>query len=402
MPTHHSETAQQVAALLGTARRSLGLDLTFLSRIDGVDYHLEAYESGRPVALSEGVTVPREVTFCHAIMKGILPAVMPDVRAFPAALELPWAAMGVASFISVPVILSDGTVYGTLCAAGFEVDDDLGQRDRALMEVLAQAAAVVLEPDVRNRRRNVEIEGRLRPVIDDGGPLVLLQPIVDLSTGRRVGAEALSRFPAEWRKAPDVVFGEAALIGDRERLELQALRRAAAYLPQVRGYVAMNISPATLWADGCVDFLSRLPLDRIVLELSEHDPIDDYDALGSVLAPLRSRGMGLAVDDAGAGFSSLRHIVATAPDIVKLDRSIVAGVAEDRVLAAVVRSVAQLAEVIGATVVAEGVETAAEAARLAELAVPLGQGWHFDRATAPHALRDSYILTPAAALASRR
>ena len=133
------------------------------------------------------------------------------------------------SFVSVPVVLSDGTLYGTFCAAGFTADKRLQTRDQALMEVLAQAASVIIEPGVRENERQPEIGGRLEPVIDAGGPIVVLQPIVDLGTGRRVGAEALSRFPAEWRKAPDVCFAEAHSIGAGDALELLALAGAAAH-----------------------------------------------------------------------------------------------------------------------------------------------------------------------------
>ena len=385
-----SETAQQVADLLRTARQSLGMGLAFLSRMDDTVQHLEIVESDLP--LQDGMTQPRATSFCQMIMDGVLPPVIPDVTRFPAAMRLPAVEQGIRSYISVPVELSDGTVYGTFCGAGLTADPDLAERDRVLMEVLAHAAAMILEPDVRKRRRNAAIESRLRPVLSQGGPVVLLQPIVDLATGRRVGSEALSRFPQEWHQPPDEVFADADLIGERENLELAALRRAAEHLPGVTGYVAMNISPATLFAPAGVALLSGMPLDRVVLELSEHDPVHDYELLEAVLAPLRDRGMRLAIDDVGAGYSSLRHIVATGPDVVKLDRSIVDGVAGDAVLAVVVRALVDLAGAVGATVVAEGIETGADAAALTGLGVALGQGWHFDRATTAAELRDTYVV----------
>lgn len=388
---------EQVAELLRTARRSLGLDVAFLSRMDGVVQHLEVIESELP--LPEGMTQPQETSFCQAIMDGALPPVIPDVTRFPAAMRLPAIEMGLRSFISVPVQLSDGSVYGTFCGAGLAADPRLAERDRALMQVLAQAAAMILEPDVRQRRRQAEISDRLRPVLAAGGPVVLLQPIVELATGRRVGAEALSRFPAEWRQPPDECFADADLIDERENLEMAALARAADHLAHVSGYVAMNISPATLFTAAGRRLLAGMPLERVVLELSEHDPIHDYDRLRDVLAPLRARGMRLAIDDVGAGFSSLRHIVATAPDVIKLDRSIVDGVAGDRVLAVVVRALVELAGAVGAKVVAEGIETAADAAALAGAGVDLGQGWFFGRAAVAGELRDEYARGPAPALA---
>ncbi|MEV6850353.1 EAL domain-containing protein, partial [Actinoplanes sp. NPDC051411] len=132
------------------------------------------------------------------------------------------------------------------------------------------------------------------------------------------------------------------------------------------------------------------PRDRLEPAPPHHPALHDYDALRATLAPLRDRGMRLGIDDVGAGFSSLRHIVITSPDIIKLDRSIVAGVAGDPILNAVVHALVELADAIGAHVVAEGIETGEDASTLAGLRVGLGQGWHFDRATTPDALRDSY------------
>jgi EAL domain-containing protein (putative c-di-GMP-specific phosphodiesterase class I) len=387
MGKQRSEMEQQLADLLRTAKRSLRLTVAFLTRMDGTTQHLEVVESSVPFLFQEGVTQRQSTTFCQAILDGKLPAVIPDVRDFPEAMKLPAARLPrIRSYVSVPIVLSDGTMYGTFCAAGLTSDKELTTRDQSLMEVLAGAAAVIIEPGVREQARRAEIEARLRPVLDDGGPYVALQPIVDLSTGGRVGAEALSRFPPQWGKAPDVCFAEAHSIGVGHRLEVIALARAAGHLATVSGYVAMNVSPATLLTADCRELLADLPLHRVVLELSEHDRVGDYDALLDALAPLRARGMRLAVDDVGAGFSSLRHIVVTAPDVIKLDRSIVSGVDGDRVLHTLVRSLVDFGRGCGAQVVAEGVETADEAAALRALGVDLGQGWYFGRPGPPEDL----------------
>ena len=375
-----SAAEQQVADLLRTAKSSLNLSVAFLSRLDGTTQYLEVVESSVPFLFKEGATQKQETTFCQAILDGRLPAVIPDVKEFPAAMKLPAARLPrIRSYVSVPVVLSDGSLYGTFCAAGLTSDAALTKRDRTLMEVLAHAASLVIEPGIREQARSDEIAERLLPVMEAGGPLVALQPIVELSTGDRVGAEALSRFPQDWGKAPDVCFGEAHSIGLGHQLELLALERAADHLATVDGYVSMNVSPATLLTPGCTALLDRLPLERVLLELSEHDPVDDYDALRATLAPLRSRGMRLAIDDVGAGFSSLRHIVVTTPDVIKLDRSLVDGVTADPVLRTLVRSLVDFGHGCDASVVAEGVETEDDAATLRDLDVDHGQGWHFGR-----------------------
>jgi EAL domain-containing protein (putative c-di-GMP-specific phosphodiesterase class I) len=364
--------------------------------MDGTTQHLEVVETSVPVLVQEGAKVRQDTSFCQAILDGRLPAVIPDVKRSPTAMALPSARIPrIRSYVSTPVHLSDGSLYGTFCAFGFTSDKQLGKRDEALMKVLASAAAVIVEPQVREQERRTEIEGRLDPVVADGGPQVVLQPIVDLVTGARVGAEALSRFPADWGRTPDVVFAEAHGIGVGHALELQALARAAEHLDRVGGYVAMNVSPATVLTPECAQLLRRLPLHRVVLELTEHDAVEDYDLLSAALAPFRAAGLRLAIDDVGAGFSSLRHIVVTAPDVIKIDRSIVTGLAADRVLATLVGSLTTFAHDCGARVVAEGVETAEDATALRALGVDHGQGWYFGRPGPPEALAVPVTRPPA-------
>jgi len=385
-----SDAEQQIAELLQTAKKSLQLSVAFLSRLDGTTQHLEVVESSIPFLFRDGITQRQENTFCQAILDGKLPAVIPDVTKFPEAMKLPTAKIPrIRSYVSTPVVLSDGTLYGTFCAFGLTSDKELGKRDKSLMDVLASAAAVIIEPELRSQERRTAIEDRLAPLMADGGPLVALQPIVDLATGARVGAEALSRFPADWGMAPDVVFAEAHSVDLGHRLELLALERAAAHLDAVGGYVAMNVSPATLLTAECGELLARLPLDRVLLELSEHDQVEDYDALTVTLAPLRAGGLRLAIDDVGAGFSSLRHIVVTSPDVIKIDRSIVAGLDSDPVLSKLVHSLVEFGHGCDVRVVAEGIETAAEAAALRALGVDYGQGWHYGRPGPPEALSDA-------------
>jgi EAL domain-containing protein (putative c-di-GMP-specific phosphodiesterase class I) len=385
-----SETDLKIAELLRTAKNSLGLSLTFLTRLDGEVQHLEVVESSFPF-FHDGQTQPQATSLCQAILDGKLPSVIPNIAKLPEAKRLPAARFPrIRSYVSVPVSLSDGTLYGTFCAAGFTADKELSKRDRALMEVLASAAATVIEPGVQERRREAAIRDQLQPVISSGGPLVVLQPIVALADGRRVGAEALSRFPAEWGKPPDEVFGEATSIGIGIELELLAVRCAVTQLTNISGYLSVNFSPLTLLDPRCLELLSDLPAERIVLELSEHDPVEDYGVLAATLDPLRKKGMQLAIDDVGAGFSSLRHILLSAPDVIKLDRSIVAGVATDPVLRTLVRSLGDFGHGAGATVVAEGVETKEDAAVLRAVGVDYAQGWYFARPGSADQLADAY------------
>ena len=396
MGKKRTDAEQQVAELLRTAKESLGLSVAFLTRMDGTTQTLEVVESSIPLLFQDGATQPQETTFCQAILDGRLPAVIPDVGALPVAKRLPAARFPrIRSYVSVPVTLSDGSLYGTFCAAALTTDKGLTKRDQSLMNVLASAAAVIIEPGVREAERVRAIRHRLDPLMAAGGPTVVLQPIVSLRTGQRIGAEALSRFPSEWGMAPDVCFEQAHSVGRGARLELQALERAARLLDQVSGYVAMNVSPQTLLDPECQTLFGRLDAKRLLIELSEHDPVEDYEELSAALAPLRAKGAKLAIDDVGAGFSSLRHIVLTSPDVIKIDRSIAAGLATDPVLHTLVRALVQFAHGSGATVVAEGIETEDDALALRELDVDSGQGWLFGRPGTVEALLATATWRPA-------
>ncbi len=398
MNKRRSSEQEQIADLLLTARSALGLSVTFLTRMDGVTQHLEVVEGAgplMPLLFQEGYQQRQDRTLCQAILDRKLPPVIGDLKDHPEAMKLPAARFPhIRSFVSAPVVLSDGSLYGTFCGAGLSSDKGLTDRDKSLMDVLAHATAMILEPGVVERARVTEVEGRLLPVMHAGGPVVVLQPIVDLASGVRIGAEALSRFPADWRKAPDICFAEAHSVGLGDAMELLALAGAGRHLPDVSGYVAMNVSPATLLTAACTELLAALPLDRVLLELSEHDAVENYDALRAVLEPLRARGMRLAIDDVGAGFSSLRHIVLTTPDVIKLDRSIVDGVGHDPVLRTLVRSLVDFGHGCNARVVAEGVETEADAVTLLQLEVDYGQGWHFGRPGPAEALTAAMPVPP--------
>jgi PAS domain S-box-containing protein len=223
-----------------------------------------------------------------------------------------------------------------------------------------------------------EITARLDHLFTTRTLITAFQPIRDLGTDEIVGAEALTRFVSSPFRSPDQWFAEADLIGrgpDLEFLALETALLAAADLP-AHLYVAVNLSPAACLDPRLSDIVSGSGLkpERIVLELTERSAVADYARLTAALAPLRSAGLRLAVDDVGAGYSSMRHIVRLCPELVKLDRTIVAGIDNDANLRALCAAMVSFASQIGATLVAEGIESNLELATVTELGVNTGQG----------------------------
>jgi len=143
----------------------------------------------------------------------------------------------------------------------------------------------------------------------------------------------------------------------------------------VTAYLSLNASHRTVRSPELIDLLSG-SAGRLVVEITEHEPVDDYDELADSLRPLRALGVKIAIDDAGAGYASLRHTLALAPDIVKVDISLVRSIDLDRGRRALASALISFADEMDMTIVAEGIETAAELETLRELGVRFGQGYH--------------------------
>lgn len=211
---------------------------------------------------------------------------------------------------------------------------------------------------------------------------MVYQPIVDLQTGDVVGYEALARFLAEPQRPPDVWFAEARSQGLGVELELYAVEAALSVSPSLLGdrHISVNVSPPTLCDDRLREIVApRAASTRVILELTEHESIEDYPSLIEATDRLRAAGLTIAVDDAGAGFASMRHILKLRPEMIKLDRSLIEEIVDDSTIRAFVLALGSFATAAGTQLCAEGIETAGEAAVLAELGVPLGQGYHLGR-----------------------
>ncbi|WP_040337626.1 EAL domain-containing protein [Candidatus Blastococcus massiliensis] len=220
-----------------------------------------------------------------------------------------------------------------------------------------------------------------RPLLADPDDLTLVfQPIVDVATGTVAGYEALARFPGA--AGPDVWFAAAAEAGVAAELEALAIHKALAMVDALPPdtFLTINVSPHILGAAPVRDALAIRPdLRRVVVELTEHTPVDDLTALRGQCDELRARGALIALDDAGSGYSGLQQLAALRPQIVKLDRALVSDADTDPVRVALAEMLGEFAGRIDAWLLAEGIETQAELAAFARLGVPLAQGWLLGR-----------------------
>jgi EAL domain-containing protein (putative c-di-GMP-specific phosphodiesterase class I)/DNA-binding NarL/FixJ family response regulator len=235
------------------------------------------------------------------------------------------------------------------------------------------------EPE-RERRREAGI--RIRRILEDPERLAIAyQPIVDLTDDcRTIGLEALSRFP-DGGGDPSCWFRDAEIHGLGVELEETAIRRALEPIDRIPPdvYVAVNTSPTTLMAPGFPELFVDVDPKRLVVEVTEHAPIDDYAVLHERLDELTTAGVRVAVDDAGAGYASLRHILKLCPDVIKLDISLTRNIDEEPLQRALAAALVTFAHELGASIVAEGVERPEEVVVLTDLGVRYAQGYHFAR-----------------------
>jgi EAL domain-containing protein (putative c-di-GMP-specific phosphodiesterase class I) len=236
------------------------------------------------------------------------------------------------------------------------------------------------EAEVEERRR-ILLETVRRLLADPDLLRMEFQPILDLTSMRTVGTEALARFALEPRRPPDLWFADAEEVGLRTDLELLAIRRAieaASGLPPWLS-LSVNVSPSTVTEDGFVDTVALAEDRPIVVEITEHAAIEDYDAVARGLRSIRQGGGRLAVDDAGSGFASLRHILRLSPDIIKLDRSVTSELDRTVSARAMARALIEFGQASGASIVAEGIERQEEVEALRALDVRIGQGYFLGR-----------------------
>ena len=260
---------------------------------------------------------------------------------------------------------------------------DLQRHNAALHIEIAERR----EHDRRVDREQEARRLRVQQVLDGDSLTMVFQPIVDLFTARMLGVEALARFASAPDRGPPEWFADAAAVGLGADLELHAVRQAVAQIDQLPEgtYLSVNVSPQTALDPRLADIVTSLA-GRIVLELTEHAPVKQYDRLLDALAVLRSGGLRLAVDDAGSGYASLQHILRLHPSIIKLDIELIRGIETDPARRALTAALVTFGDEIGATITAEGIETADQLDTLRRLHVRSGQGFHLGRPSLPHLL----------------
>jgi EAL domain-containing protein (putative c-di-GMP-specific phosphodiesterase class I)/CheY-like chemotaxis protein len=284
--------------------------------------------------------------------------------------------LGVHLVAYAPVRFNSELIGLLVTDAGESVTEAALAESLAGLVEFADLAGALVGRDVAERTKAHGAREKIHNVIDRRAFSPVFQPILDLEKGRVVGYEGLTRFADG--VSPEVRFGEAAAVGlglDLEKATLQAAVSAAKDLPR-SAWLSLNVSPTLIVAHQPLQSLLHGTRRHVVIEVTEQVAIPDYEAFRASAADLGPKTE-LAVDDAGAGFASLRHILELRPAFVKLDRSLIAGIDRDPVRQALIVGMRHFARSAGCRLIAEGIETEAEKATLLELQIRLGQGYLF-------------------------
>lgn len=369
--------------VLRAVRQHLEMDVAFISRFRSRDRVFEHVDADTPPPIAAGQALTLQEGYCLKVVNGELPQCIPDTAALPAALEIPaTTSIPIGAHLSVPIRLENGLTYGTLCCFSHRAHTGLGERDMRLMRAFADVIGARIDEAVAAGEEVRGFQGEVQRALAAGAPRMVFQPVYRIAPGcapgeRLAGVEALARFDLDPARGPDRWFEVADRVGSGHELELRAIAHALpalAHLPAA-ALLSLNVSPGLILSGRIRAALAGVDAGRILLEITEHATIPDYAALAEALEPLRAQGLRLAVDDAGAGFASMRHILNIGPDMIKLDVSLTRGIDGDARRRALARGLVAFAHDIGCLITAEGVETASELEALRALGVDEAQGY---------------------------
>ncbi|SIT12099.1 MAG: EAL domain-containing protein [Thalassolituus maritimus] len=372
-----------ISSLIRSVRYRLDMDVGFLSEFSQDQRVFRFVDCASDANLvSEDSCGPLKDSFCEMIADGRLKQLVPDTEVSGETDLVPeFTTIPVKSHVSVPVVLSDGHTFGTFCIFSREVKPKLNNRSLMLVRVFADVIAALIEDARKGSEENRQRQEVILDILERDELLLHAQPITALTDRSIQGFELLARLSTDLDLSPAQLFIDADRLGLSSAIGLRVVEKskeALVTLPS-NAYVSINVTPAFLMQCDISGIYTPEEAKRIVLELTEHEEIADYDLLNARLKPLRDAGMRLAIDDAGAGYASMRHILLLSPDMLKLDMSLIRDIDQDRDKQSLVAALRGFAQVQGYMVVAEGIETEAELAELETLNVCCGQGYLLSR-----------------------
>lgn len=381
-PREPDVPVELVRTILGFLRTRFGLETAWLARFrDGMQEFEVLDGDAEALGLSPSERASLSGSYCVRVIDGRLPAVIPDTAANRTTALLPitheWS---LGAYLGVPVLGADGAPIGMVCAASREPKPHLANADLRIVRHAAELIGALFDSPAGGVDATADHRNVIRRVVAERDFEVVFQAVHEVARGKVMGVEALARFSCEPFR-PDVFLEQAALLGLDIELETAIVTRVFSLLPQLprEVFIAINVSPAALLRIPWAELLVDVDPSRIVLEITEHDAVHNYSALDEALEWCRGRGMRIAVDDLGAGFSSFSHLLELGPEFVKIDQSIIRSIDVDDARRTLAQAIAEFARQTGAIVIAEGVESQGELDAVSAAGITWAQGYHLSR-----------------------
>ena len=371
--------APAIRRILGLARTHLGMDQAILAAFTEEDELVGLVQGqGQLPALLPEPDLPLDRGRCELLLEGRVPPVMSGASRRPRGAPL---GPGVRSYAAAPVQLPGGGTFGLLCCLAGTPRPELGEGSLRVVRVLADLAAQAVSQDDLTLHKRIEMTESTLEGMREEGMRMVYQPVFRLRTGETVGFEALARFPSDPRRPPRSWFWVARQVGLSVDLEIIALRKALQVLDRLPEplHLSVNLFSETLLSPELPEAFRDAPPGRVVLELGEHERLPDSQPLSESVARLRKLGARFAVDDAGSGFSSLRHVLRIKPEVLKLDINLTHQVDRDPMQRMLASSLASFAAEAGMVPAAEGIETGPQLEALRRIGVVYGQGHYLGR-----------------------
>lgn len=375
----HQTEAGAVQAIIKTIRLHLQMEVVFLTEFLGENRIYRYVDSDCTIkTLQSGILENIDTAYYQQLINTHTPELIEDAEHTNPILLPEHSHLRIGSYLNVPIHLPDGSLFGSLCCLSRAPVPSLNERDLALLQTFAEQAAKALQRIRRLQSIKQITLDNINQIIDGKSMYVVYQPIFNLIDQKISGFEALSRFSTSPSDTPDIWFREAHKIGMGIPLEVRAIELAIYHIKYFQDeiYVSVNISPQTATSALFAQIFNQTTeLARIVLEITEHDVINQYEEIAKALEPYRTLGLKLAVDDAGSGYASFGHILNLHPDYIKLDISLTHNIDTDPARRALAAALVNFSRDTGCDLIAEGVETSAELATLIELGIQKAQGF---------------------------
>lgn len=380
------ELLRLIRSVVQELREFLNMDMAYVSQFHGdmqtflaVDFSRE----GEQIGIYEGESTYLSKSFCKRVADGNLPNLIIDATLEPAVADIPETfEIPIKSFISAPIRMGDGKIFGSICCFSRSTCDWLTPQDASLLSLFSTFIARSFSVKTDALRSLFTRQQEMNDIIKSKRYQILYQPIFEYSTKSVIGFEALTRFQ-ENKISEDTegVFKIASAFGMAPQLELEVFKAAYEQFAPASDdqFLSVNLSPQTVESKAFCTRFPTLPKHPLVLELTEHEAVENYASLNKKLDTLTRSGAKLAIDDVGSGYASFKHVVELNPEIIKIDANTIRGINEKKNKQGLIKAFVAYGSFTGTKIIAEGVETEAELDMLLSLGVKFFQGYLFSQ-----------------------